>query len=171
MRTPLATGAILGITGLALLAPTTGCYRPQGGLMPYTGAASTYISYETQQKSVQIIDVRSGDVVFSMDIPAGKQLTMDFVEDEGDDPVLSPDLLRYEIFDAGKKTGKLHNVMSVPPAHSRRIEVQVRTGIEYTKPASDRELRTDEVMDRPEWWTPAGGALEEDVRGLHNYDD
>jgi hypothetical protein len=109
-------------------------------------------------------------VIFTIDIPAGKQLTLDFVKGKGDDPVYSPDLMRWEIFDQGTTTGKLRNAMSVPRAASRRIDMTLRPNIEYVTGSPDRELRTDQLADRPDWWTPAGGALPDDPRGLRNYD-
>ncbi len=61
--------------------------------------------------------------------------------------------------------------MSVPGALSRRIEVEVRDGVEFVQASPDRELRTDELVDRPAWWTPEGGELPEDEHGTSNYVD
>ena len=60
--------------------------------------------------------------------------------------------------------------MSVPNAASRRVDMYQRLGPEYMTAAPDRMLRTDELADRPEWWTPAGGELPEDQKGVGNYD-
>jgi hypothetical protein len=30
-------------------------------------------------------------------------------------------------------------------------------------------LRTDEMEERPDWWTPEGGEMPEDRRGVDNY--
>ena len=108
--------------------------------------------------------------VFTMDIPVGSQLTMQFKPGDGDDVVYTPDLLTWQIFDLGTMTGKLRNSMSVPSAASRRIEVSLRPAPEYATPQPDRALRTDEMADRPDWWTPAGGELPEDNLGLRNYE-
>jgi hypothetical protein len=160
------TFLVLLVASLALV----GCHRPHGALMPYSGGSHTYFSTETQPKSVRLIDIRTDEVIFSMDIPPGKQLTLDFVEGGGDDPVYSPDTMRYEVFDLGTTTGKLRSAMNVPASWSRKLEVYLRQGIEYIPASSDRALRTDELADRPEWWTPAGGALPEDEHGIRNYD-
>ena len=162
----LPVAAAVGLVA-AILA---GCYRPGGAIMPYTGGAQTYWSSEMLPKTVLLVDVRTGDVVFSMDIPPGKQLSMDFVEGAGDDPVFSPDLMRYEIFDIGTTTGKLRSAMSVPTASSRRVDIEIRKGVEYTAAAADRDLRTDQPGDRPDWWTTQGGTLPEDPHGLTIYD-
>lgn len=165
----MSTRAMILAFGLAASALLVGCYRPQGAAMPSTGGAATFYSYEMAPKTVQIVDLRTEAVIFAMDIPTGKQLTLDFREGEGDDPVYSPDLLRYEVFDQGTTTGKLTNAMSVPGAASRRIDVYLRQGPEYMSSAPDRMLRTDEMEDRPEWWTPGGGDLPEDQKGVDNY--
>ena len=166
----MSTRATILALGLAASALLAGCYRPQGAWMPSTGAAATYFSYEMAPKSIRIVDLRSEEVVFAMDIPPGKQLTFDFVEGEGDDPVYTPDLMRYEVFDQGTQTGKLTNAMSVPRGSDRRIDVLMRQGPEYMSAAPDRTLRTDELADRPEWWTPQGGELPDDPKGVSNYD-
>jgi len=162
---------LLLVAGLTLGALAGGCYRPGGAFMSYTGGAQTYYSTETMPKTVRLRDLRTSDVVFEMDIPPGKQLSLDFVTGDGDDPVQSPDLMRYEVFDMGTLTGKLTNAMSVPAASSRIIEVVLRDGVEYITAAPDRTLRTDELIDRPSWWTPEGGKLPEHDTGLSIYDD
>jgi hypothetical protein len=156
--------------GFASLAALSACHRPHGATMAYTGGSYTYYSYEMKPKTVRVVDLRTNEVVFSMDIPPGKQLTMDFVEGKGDDPIYTPDLLRYEVFDMGTTIGKLHNVMTVPSASNRRIDVYLREGPEYITVPPERALRTDEMEDRPDWWTPAGGELPDDQKGLKNYD-
>ena len=147
-----------------------GCYSPSGGLMPFSGGAITYASSESMQKTVTLIDIRTGEEIFKMDIPAGKQLVIDFDSDEGDDNVYTPDRMKYEMMDRGEKTGKLGNSMTVPNAGSRRIEVSIRHGTEYTPASAMRPLRTDEVADRPAWWTPEGGPMPED-KSVQMYDN
>ncbi len=168
-RAPAAFLPAAAAVGL-LAAILAGCHRPHGAFMAYTGASQTYWSSEMLPKTVLLVDVRTGDVIFSMDIPPGKQLSMDFVEGAGDDPVFSPDLMRYEVFDLGTTTGKLRSAMSVPNASSRRVDIEIRKGVEYTAEAADRDLRTDLPGDRPDWWTTHGGALPDDPHGLTIYD-
>lgn len=139
-----------------------------GGMFAYTGGPTTIESTETIQKTVRMVDLRSGEVFFSMDIPAGKQLTFDFDRGDGDDPVYTPDIMRYEIKDANGTWGgfgKLHSAMTCPNAASRRVDVFVKQGIQYTPaPPEQAALRTDQMKDRPDWWTPRGGALPDDRR-------
>lgn len=163
--------AILLVTALATSC-LTACHHPSGGAMPRTGGSQTYYSNELMQKSITMIDVRSGEVFFGpLEIPPGKQLVIDFDRGDGDDPAKRPDLLRWEVMEQGKRFGKLHNAQSVPNAASRRIEVNLKHGTQYAAdPAHHRTLRTDEVGDRPTWWTPEGGSVPKDDRTTM-YDD
>src|SRR5437762_3542680 len=85
------------VSGIALAA--TGCHSPSGGVFPHTGGSITYYSTESSPKTVKLIDLRTNEELFAVDIPAGKQLTLNFDKGAGDDPVNSPDLMRYEVFD------------------------------------------------------------------------
>ena len=150
----------------------SGCYSPGGGFMSASGGPQTYVSTEVMQKTITMVDTRTGKVFFGpLDVPPGKQLVIDFDKGEGDDPVNTPDLLHWEILDAGTSGGKLHNAMSVPNGPSRKIDVTLNRNVKYApENAQYRSLRTDEINDRPDWWTPEGGPVPKDVRtGM--YDD
>lgn len=148
----------------ALGVAATGCHSPSGGLMAYSGGSQTYSSDERVQKTITMVDTRTGQPFFTIDIPPGKQLSFNFDKGQGDDPVKTPDLMRWEILDKGSKFGKLHNAQTVPNAASRRVDVSIRTGVAWAAEKPDRPLRTDEVAHRPDWWTPEGGPLPEDRR-------
>ena len=147
----------------ALLCLAAGCvyHSPDGGILPQSGGSHTYYSTQTQPKTVVMTDLRSDEEFFRLEIPAGKQFTFDFLEEEGDDTVNTPDLMRYEIWPIGTTYGRLRNALSVPNAMSRRIDVFLRDG-EYASADPARRLRTDEMIDRPAWWTPEGGPMPED---------
>jgi hypothetical protein len=74
------------------------------------------------------------------------------------------------MMDRGKRYGKLGNSMTVPNAASRRLEMTLRQGVEYTAASAMRPLRTDEAADRPSWWTPEGGPMPEN-RTVEMYDN
>ncbi len=154
---------LLGSTiALAVASAMTGCYSPGGGMMPYTGAPTTYYSTERMPKTVTLVDTRNGEVVFAMEIPVGKQLTIDFDEGTGDDPVHRPDLMRYQVFPIGTTFGRLRSSMSVPNAWSRRIDVDVTQEAGYTTAPPARQQRSDEQA--PPWWKPEAGPLPKDQR-------
>ena len=67
-------GTTLWVTVLIL----GGCYSPSGGLMTSTGRAQTYYSTESLPATVTIVDTRTAEPFFTIEIPVGKQLTLDF---------------------------------------------------------------------------------------------
>ncbi|MCL4210612.1 MAG: hypothetical protein HRU76_04485 [Phycisphaeraceae bacterium] len=144
---------------LAALTLLTGCHSPQGAFMPYTGGTQTLHSTETSPKTFRLIDLSTGETAFEIDIPAGHQLTYDFIEKGGDDPVSRPSLMRYEIFAIGTRTGRLRNSISVPAATARRADWYIRDGMEARPEPPEYRFRTDRVEDRPDWWSPRGGAM------------
>jgi len=162
----------IGITtGLAAILALAGCHSPKGGWMPYTGGSTTYYSTETQPKTVTLLDVRSGEILWQMEIPPGKQLTLSFDKGGGDDPAHTPDLMRWQLYEIGTSFGRLRNSITVPPANCLSLEVDVRPGPEYVAEGPEKRLRTDQLIDRPEYWTPVGGPLPDDPKGIKNYDN
>ncbi|MBC8310057.1 MAG: hypothetical protein H8E83_06060 [Planctomycetes bacterium] len=141
----------------------SGCqmYVP-GGNPFFNGpdSAATWQSTEESPKTVTIIDTRSGERIFVMEIPVGKKLVIDFIKDSGDNNVLTPDLMMWEVFPSGVGYGPLSNSMTVPNGWSRRIDITLRDSGEYSNPISDRPLRVDEVNDQPDWWTSEGGEFD-----------
>lgn len=154
---------VTALTG-GLAGELAGCYSPGGGFMPRAGGSTTYYSNEMMQKTITMVDTRTNEVFFSMDVPPGKQLVIDFDEGEGDNVVATPDLLRWEVMDLGTMTGRLHNSKTVPNASSRRVDVTLHRGTTFANAPPELPLRTDQTRDRPEWWTPAGGPMPEDKR-------
>ncbi|MHC4094354.1 MAG: hypothetical protein ACYSVY_29470 [Planctomycetota bacterium] len=131
----LARSLILSVAAALILA---GCYSPSGGLIKRRHAANTYYSTESKPATVTIVDTRTEEPFFTIEIPVGKQLTLDFQEGKGDDPDLTPDLMVYQIFDLGTSIGKLRNSVTVPNAYSRRIDVDYRPAPEEAPPSPDK---------------------------------
>jgi hypothetical protein len=125
-----------------------------------SGGALTYYSTEPLPMTITLVDTRSEEPVFAMEIPVGKQLTLQFREDKGDDPVGTPDLMVYEVFPRGTKGGKLRNALTVPNRYCRRIDVTYRAAPEAAPVPPDQAIRADQ--ERPAWWTPEGGPLPPD---------
>ncbi|MFQ5460534.1 MAG: hypothetical protein ACE5EL_07040 [Anaerolineae bacterium] len=156
---------------LAALAIPSGCHTPAGGIMPSNDGSITYYSTEMRPATVRLIDIRNGDEVFGMDIPPGKQLTIYFERGRGDDPVYTPDLMRWEVWPIGTTIGQLRNALTVPAATARRIELEYRSAPEYASAPARLIPRADQAAGQPPWWTPEGGQAEADPRGLQIYDD
>ena len=157
----MTTMLLIKSTLLLILASSfTGCqmYTP-GGNPFFNGpnSAATYQSTEEFPKTVTIIDTRSGERVFVMEIPVGEKLVLDFIEDSGNNTVLTPDLMSWELFPNEVKYGPLSNSLTVPNRWSRHLVVTLRESSEYANPRIDRPLSVDEVNDQPDWWTAEGG--------------
>ena len=123
----------------------SGCYAPDGAMMNYTGQAMTYESNEWQQKTITLVDVRTETPVFSMTVPPGKWLIIQFDKNGGHDPHFAPDLMRYDVKPMGSRTGRLSSSVSVPDAASRRIDVDVTQVRAYEPTEPARVKRSDEV--------------------------
>jgi len=90
-------------------------YTP-GGNPFFNGpdSAATYQSTEEFPKTVVVVDTRSGERVFVMEIPVGKKLVVDFIQSSGDNPVHTPDLMTWELFPNSVSYGPLSNSLTVP---------------------------------------------------------
>ncbi len=157
--------SLLLTTTITLL--LAGCYNPRGAFYAHVGQAATYWSTESRPTTITILDTRTGEAFFTVEIPVGKQLVLDFKEGDGDDDVRTPDLMRYEIFDLGTTGGMLRNAITVPGRHARRIDVSLRTAPEYAETPSDDPDRVD--LENPDWWSPKGGQKPTDS-GITIYD-
>lgn len=163
-----SAAALTILAGLTLL---PGCLTPKGGMMPYTGAPDVFFSWEHEPCTVTLIDTRTDEVIFAMDIPPGKQLAVKFLDGEGDDPVYTPDVMLYEVMERGEKFGKLRNSLTVPSADVRRIDVDYRSGSELRPRPADSEYATGVEGENPDYWSSRGGQVPEEKRDINIYDD
>lgn len=120
-RTRLTWLAAAGVIGL------TGCYYEGGPLSSQD--RFTYVSRPFQPWTVDLVDVRTGEVIWSVDVPVGQQLVVDFQaasSDASKDP-WRPDTMLWEVMPSGRKFGALGNKMSVPDRNARRLEPKLRS--------------------------------------------
>jgi len=75
---------------------------------------------------VSLIDTRTGETVWSYEVPVARQLTIRFYKKPGSPDPNNPDIMRWEELAAGTTYGSLHNVINVPPAEARRIDLTLR---------------------------------------------
>ncbi len=164
MQRTTPTTATLAALALAASFALAGCYTPAGGYYPRSGGGYTYISTESSPVTITVYDTRTAEPFFKMEIPVGKQLTMNFLEGKGDDPVLRPDRMVWSLWDAGTMNGRLTNQLTCPPAAARRIAYDIRSTPEYREEPPEFENRIDAERNNPPWWTPAGGPLPPPVK-------
>jgi len=112
-------GAVVMLLAASLALPG-GCYRP--GDMGWEGAPATWTSTTTFPARVTLIDTRTGEEVWSSDVPPDMWLVTRFRPDAGnDDPdARRPDRLAYGLFPAGTTGGMLRSSLPVPGPEARR---------------------------------------------------
>lgn len=109
------------LVGLAACEGVPGHY-PGGNIASidkYTYPSTSYLP-----QTVSVVDTRTGQAIWSKDIPVGQQLVMRFYADKGDDPS-NPDRLDWQIMAIGAG-GQMSHSIYVPNAASRRIDTAFR---------------------------------------------
>ncbi len=134
----IARGGAILMT--ALIALCSGCeYTP--GMNPGWRAGGdlasndryTFISTPHAPQTITIIDTRSGEIIWSRDVPVGQQLNLRFVPDVNKDNPVRPDVMKYGVTEAGRRFARLTDSITVPAADSRRIDVELRKGPEFPR--------------------------------------
>ncbi len=116
--------ARLALSILAGAAFLPGCYAPGGS--GFSTDTHTYVSTAWQPYTVTLKDTRTGKDFWSIDVPVGKQLVLNFRDGDGIAKSGTPDLMEWEIMDAGEMFGQLDNSIPVPPAPGRRLDPTIR---------------------------------------------
>lgn len=105
---------------LAAAAALGGC-RSEGGI-GYSGDSYTYVSRTWEPKTISVVDTRTGETVWTLELPVGKQLNLKFVKGTGPNEFY-PDEIQWKVVEAGN--AGLANTTSrlpCPPRDARRIE-------------------------------------------------
>ncbi len=141
--------------GLLLIAFTliSGCTMKGGGLMPSAAGTASPMTWEStaaSPKTIVIVDTRTGENIFEVDIPIGKQLSVHFK------PVSNPikgtyqtDTMIYAVHPIGEYVGNLDRWIQVPLARNRRIDVFLQNPEAYTPPDPDRPVQALDVPMPP----------------------
>ena len=106
-------GCALLVLGLA----SPGCYLPGGN--GFSNDTHTFQSTSWNPVTVSLKDTRTGQDIWSVDVPVGKQLVMHFRDGDGVEGSGMPDVMEWEIMDNGEMFGQLNNTIPVPPASNR----------------------------------------------------
>lgn len=116
--------ASTGFLAVALLGAVSGCYQPQGP--GYSGLAPlTYESTEMSPKTVSLIDTRTGETVWSVDVPVNQQLVIRFREGRNEGAFM-PDVMEWRLMKRGNRFGALDNTIPSPPRAARRVDMTLR---------------------------------------------
>ena len=130
--------------GVATVFAGHGCTQKGGGLLPSaagTASPMTWDSTAALPKTVVIVDTRTGENVFEINIPMGQQLSVQFFEHK--DPQKhpeAPDIMKYTLHPLGRWVGHLDQSVPVPHAWNRRVDVFLQSQEAYTAPDPSREV-------------------------------
>ena len=130
----------------------TAPYRPysaEGG----SGASIdefTYVSSAHAPKTITVVDTRTDEVVFAVDIPVGQQLVVNFDDKKADREKYMSGTMRWGVMKAGTRFGNKRNQVEVPPARSRRIDMVIRDGPEVSTPPMVETMTPPPLTDASE---------------------
>lgn len=123
----LAGAACLGGCGMW----GTGPYRPGGA--GYSDDTFTYVSESWTPTNVSLVDTRTGQTIWSVEIPVGQQCVVRFYRGTEPDNEVYPDTMRWQLMPAGRESGELRSIAAVPPASARRVDVSLRPAPEMPR--------------------------------------
>lgn len=116
------SAALFGLAG-ALLGGCIG-YDPGGNMTSQD--LFTYPSTPNWPQTVRLVDHRTGEVVWTAEVPVGQQLVMRFYEETDTGNPDYTAIMRWEMMPLGTRFGELNNAIPVPDKHSRRVDTYVR---------------------------------------------
>lgn len=107
-----------------------GCSYTPGGPMRSIDQF-TYESTVYEPVNVAIVDTRTDEVIWSMEVPVGRKVTVRFYANKSEGYEDYPDIMKWEAQGKGDFNASLRSTIPVPDRWSRRIDVSYRQGPEY----------------------------------------
>lgn len=92
----------------------------------------TYVSRPLEPKTINLIDTRTGETLWTYEIPVGRKLSIQFYQNRNDDPNF-PDEMRWDEMAESEDLASLSNAMPVPPSSARKISWDIRPVPEYAQ--------------------------------------
>lgn len=134
MKKMLAT-ATLAATMLAV----GGCLFPavsgnyEGGSRA-SNDKHVYVSRPHSPKTVSLVNTTTSETLWTVEIPVGEQLVLQFYDKKHDDPIMSSNM-RWEVMEETTTARPLKNVMTVPGRNYRRLDLEIRPAPEFPETA------------------------------------
>lgn len=141
MRALALKAAVSSVVVMSLVT-LGGCYAAGGPR--YSADRFTYESTTWSPKTVFVIDTRTGQTLWSVDVPVGQQVVVGFESGNGPNEYM-PDTLVWEVMRKDDFFGKLSNRRAAPPPFARRLEFELRPAPEYVEIDSRVEPMTGEA--------------------------
>ncbi len=114
---PCATTSALLLSIAACASLLAGCNGPE---------QMSYRSTSLTPQTVTILDTVSGETLWTVDVPVGKQVDMKFLERAATAEEFGSDILQWTISPVGQPWQGAVSEVRVPPPSSRRIDVRLR---------------------------------------------
>jgi hypothetical protein len=109
---------------LPVLAVLGGCWHNEAG-PGYSNDTHTYVSTAWRPWTVTLLDTRTGEAVWSADVPVDQQLSIRFRKGAGPGGEL-PDIMDWGLMKAGTKYGHRKNRLPVPGRDARLLRPTMR---------------------------------------------
>jgi hypothetical protein len=122
---------VLSLAALtAATLPMAGCYMPgfRPGGQQATRGVHTFESTTDFPQTIQLTDLATKEIIWSVNVPVGQQLVVRFYDDHDRRNVERPALMRWELMERGTLWGELDNAIPVPDYDRRLLEVYYREG-------------------------------------------
>lgn len=130
---PTAIASRTFLTGLVFLA---GCTTFKPGGSEWSDDAHTWYSTPQQPTTVSVMDTRTGQALWTYEVPVNRQLSIQFFKNVAPDNLNTPDEMRWDDLAIGTVFASLQNTLPVPNDQGRRIEWVVRARPEFPKDAT-----------------------------------
>ncbi len=112
-----------------------------GGCANYTAGGPmqsldlyTYESMPDYPQTVKLTNTTTGETLWSMDIPVGQKLVVQFKPVIRNADPARPDIMYWDVMPQSVGREELDNAMPVPPSWERRLDVSYRTPGEAMPP-------------------------------------
>ncbi len=126
--TTRALAAACLTAGVVMVVGMGGCYSEGGP--GYSAGQHAYVSTSWQPKTVTLRDTRTGEAFWSIDVPVGKKLVVQFKENAAENGQTfgdaTPDLMLWDLMAPDEDFGPLGNKIPVPPKQARRLDLTLR---------------------------------------------
>jgi len=157
---------LLGAAAATLL--SAGCqsdyFKPRG-----TGFSADRFTYESttwSPKTVELLDTRTDQTMWSVDVPVGQKLTIDFSDVPNPADPAYPDAMRWVVQPINRDSLGGAQTMAVPNRHGRLVQMTLRSAPEMPdQTAASPEPPALEPVTAPETNEDANGMPVENPGG------
>lgn len=156
----------LSLAAISLIAfASVGCFS-RGGIIAghgYSDDRYTYWSEPWAPKTISLIDTRTDETIWSVDVPVGKQLVVRFREGKGEGEHM-PDLMQWGLMERGAMFGGLDNQMPAPDRFTRKLEMSLRPrpeSAEEETPTSSAPGGEENTAEAPAAESPSEAATDD----------